>query len=179
MPPNLPGQNPGDNHRPKPDSGPDKEPKPPLCIPPFCPDLSDLDPDAGKKIFISGNDIPDITANADIALSSGQPATLHYIRPGHPRHWWDYERNNPNPCYRNKISGLSCEEYPFASSAEGGERNQPTLRLVPRSQQSTQGARLGAFYTVCKVVPNDPIEGEFEVRTSMNAKTGHSCPGKP
>lgn len=40
--------------------------------------------------------------------------------------------------------GMSCDEYPFASTKEGGKRAR--TRVVPLSENHSQGGQLSAFY---------------------------------
>jgi len=85
------------------------------------------------------------------------PFWLTRKSPPHSRSWI----RNAMPC-RTKVSGVtSCDEYPFASTQEGGRGNRArvSLRPVPVREQSVQGGRLSAFYRACRVSP---------VRTSSN-----------
>ena len=58
---------------------------------------------------------------------------------------------------------LWCDEYPFASTLEGGQANGSSLMLVPATEQMYQGGMLSAFYAACSVVANDPYDGMFGV----------------
>lgn len=69
MPPIIPGKWPGGNNRPKPDPDPGNGPKPPVCIPPFCPPIGDQNNDAHRgRIQIQGNDLPE-----DMSWAWSQP----------------------------------------------------------------------------------------------------------
>ena len=48
---------------------------------------------------------------------------------------------------------FECDEYPFASSEQGGPGN--TLKWVPAKENSSQGGRLGGLYTTHRVMPGD------------------------
>jgi RHS repeat-associated protein len=53
-----------------------------------------------------------------------------------------------------RIRGVtSCDEYPFASTEEGGAGNRArvSLRPVPVLEQATQGGLLSVFYSACRI----------------------------
>jgi transglutaminase-like putative cysteine protease len=52
----------------------------------------------------------------------------------------------------------ACDEYPFASTVQGGELNNPSLRLVPLPEASPQGNSLRWFYEGCEVSAFDDFE---------------------
>ncbi|MFJ5548737.1 NucA/NucB deoxyribonuclease domain-containing protein [Streptomyces sp. NPDC093225] len=57
-------------------------------------------------------------------------------------------------------SGLSCDEYPFASTKEGGTALGSFYRgvaWVPRAEQNSQGGLLSSFYRTNRVLENDPF----------------------
>jgi hypothetical protein len=111
------------------------------------------------NIIFPGIDTPQTTEHISDAIATGQPSTLDYIRPGNSRAWL---RTDPR-CMGNvaSVSGSWCDEYPFASTAQGGPG--ASLRLVPAWEQMLQGGLYSAFLSACKVLPNDPIEGTFGV----------------
>lgn len=49
-----------------------------------------------------------------------------------------------------RVEGLSCDEYPFASTEEGGRGllpdREPSIRAVPRRANSSQGGTLRGCY---------------------------------
>jgi hypothetical protein len=71
-------------------------------------------------------------------------------------------RNAP-ACLGNvaALSGLWCDEYPFASSREGGPGS--SVMLAPAWEQLIQGGYLSAFYGLCKVTPNVSPDDAFAV----------------
>ncbi|MFF0746704.1 NucA/NucB deoxyribonuclease domain-containing protein [Streptomyces sp. NPDC004111] len=93
----------------------------------------------------------------------------HYERIGSPRplHRQDdpvKQTDNRNAvCPRNAVPpapGLSCDEYPFASTKEGGLRlakEDRGTRWVPASEQNQQGGKLTTFYKQYRVLVNDPF----------------------
>ncbi|MHB8845004.1 MAG: RHS repeat-associated core domain-containing protein [Nitrospirota bacterium] len=113
------------------------------------------------NIFFSGMETPQTTKHIADALEEGKPAKLHRISPPHNRNWI----YKTAACKGNDSSstGLWCDEYPFASAEEGGSDLTTSTRLVPDWEQQIQGGKLGAFYTACKITPNQRIEGEFVV----------------
>jgi hypothetical protein len=101
----------------------------------------------GGKIFVSGGDYMTATQHDLSAISGGSPALLNRIIPSWPRGWlasqWE--------CFRPPFSGKDCDEYPFASSAQGGQFNGPSLKLIPIRDNRGQGSALGRFYGRCNV----------------------------
>jgi hypothetical protein len=69
-------------------------------------------------------------------------------------------RNNRRQVCHGKPpkKGWSCDEYPFASTEQGGTSVSPANRStawVPRSENSRQGGILGSFYKVNRLLPRD------------------------
>ncbi|XP_028393191.1 uncharacterized protein LOC114517599 [Dendronephthya gigantea] len=85
--------------------------------------------------------IPDVCDNMRDAINSGKPSTLNRI-------------TNPTEIAKNRrdsgcpnlirVPGENCDEYPFASSRQGGRG--AAIRNVPKRQNSIQGGLLGSFY---------------------------------
>lgn len=97
---------------------------------------------------------------ADAIGLNNRPSILHRRQPTGNRRWY----RNVQPCKGNITaqSGKSCDEYPFFSTEEGGEG--ASLRLVSAFEQLwLQGVHVGMFYSVCNVVPGDPIKKTFAV----------------
>ncbi|MFZ6682149.1 NucA/NucB deoxyribonuclease domain-containing protein [Undibacterium sp. Tian12W] len=69
--------------------------------------------------------------------------------------------------------GTSCEEYPFASSYEGGIGG--TVAKVPPKSNSGQGGVLSAFYRFCDVVPEVFPLNEFVVVPVASAPVSFQC----
>ncbi|NJK63447.1 MAG: hypothetical protein HC921_12865 [Synechococcaceae cyanobacterium SM2_3_1] len=86
----------------------------------------------------------------------------------------EWERGSPPwyskfaPCDQS-IPGdkLSCDEYPYASSLQGGKLNyqvnRVSISLVPEKEQSHQGANLKASLNKALVVSNDRAKGWYGV----------------
>lgn len=69
-------------------------------------------------------------------------------------------RNNRRQVCHGKPpkKGWSCDEYPFASTAQGGTSVSAINRStawVPRSENSKQGGILGSFYKINRLLPHD------------------------
>ncbi len=69
-------------------------------------------------------------------------------------------RNNRRQVCRGKPpkKGWNCDEYPFASTAQGGTSVSAVNRStawVPRSENSKQGGILGSFYKINRLLPHD------------------------
>ena len=111
------------------------------------------------NMFYPGNDTPITTAHIAMAIAGGQPARLNRISPGNPRGWL---RSTPQ-CSGNValLSGMWCDEYPFASTRQGGPGS--SVMLAPAFEQMLQGGKLGAFYGLCKVTPNVAPDDGFAV----------------
>jgi hypothetical protein len=107
----------------------------------------------------------------DIAknITAAQNGPGHYGRPGsgHPLHHLTNaakQRQNYNAvCARRVVGpppkkGLSCDEYPFKTTNEGGTKlSQASRRTawVPTSEQNSQGGFISSFYTANRVLSND------------------------
>ena len=80
---------------------------------------------------------PAIAAHIRTAQAAGKPAILHRVSP-RPRN------RRPGACRGWRGPG-SCDEYPFASTAEGGP-GKASIASVPLWEQRRQGGDLLAFY---------------------------------
>jgi len=90
---------------------------------------------------------PGIFENIDTAIKSGKPSLLH-------------RETSRSAIRRNRREAIgafsgtgSPDEFPFASSKEGGKGAQ--VRGVQIGEQLRQGAALGLFYRVFKIGNND------------------------
>ena len=107
-------------------------------------------------IFMPGSDVfeaaqQDTDAILGYGTSEGvplgpRPVLLTYIPKAHDRGW--IYRASAVECMPRM--GLSCDEYPFASTEEGGQ-GQAAIRLVDPRDNSGEGALLSAFYRRCDV----------------------------
>ena len=103
------------------------------------------------NMFYPGADTYDTTHHIADAISMGYPALLNRIQPSHSRAWL---KTHPN-CAGNVawLTGLWCDEYPFASARQGGA-GRASAQLMPAIEQMIQGGKLSAFYALCKITPN-------------------------
>jgi hypothetical protein len=117
------------------------------------------------SIFHSTWLIPETTQHtAEAIYFRGKPGVLTRRVGSHPRGWL---KSTPE-CKGNvpKVSGKWCDEYPFASTKQGGQANRPSLKLVSAKEQQVQGGLLGGkfgFYKACRIVPGDPHREDFGV----------------
>lgn len=98
-----------------------------------------------------GGDTPETTAHIVDALRS-QPALL--TRAAHPastssRAWY---QGDPR-CAGSPRDAMSCDEYPFFTSLQGGPG--ASLRLVPGWEQNRQGGYLRNFYATCGIAEGE------------------------
>jgi hypothetical protein len=92
--------------------------------------------------------VPNIAAHISKAQGNGKPVELTYLGPNSATQ----TSNRKAACgsfaatAAEKTAGkTSCDEYPFASTAEGGAG--ASTAAVPPSEQSSQGGTLSSFYT--------------------------------
>ena len=92
------------------------------------------------EFSLSGS-MPDVAANIQAAQQAGHPNLLHRITSRSA-----IRRNRRQACGSvTCASGESCDEYPFASSQEGGTGAR--TQCVPAGQQNSQGGTLSSFYS--------------------------------
>jgi hypothetical protein len=72
-------------------------------------------------------------------------------------------------------AGESCDEYPFASTYQGGPLS--TVAGVPLTENWLQGGILSWFYAACRVAPDVPYFNEFVVIPVLAAPTAFQCGG--
>lgn len=70
-------------------------------------------------------------------------------------------------------AGSSCDEYPFASTYEGG--GGATVRRVPLIEQYSQGGTISIAYTLCGIIPEIPGLKDFLVIPVVSAPRSFSC----
>ncbi|WP_193199654.1 NucA/NucB deoxyribonuclease domain-containing protein [Nostoc sp. MG11] len=105
-------------------------------------------PQAGLKaqslptITFSRSRIPNIASHIATAQARGYPSILTRTTISA-----EIDQNRREAC-RNFISqppnNTSCDEYPFASSREGGAGS--SIRAVPPTEQNIQGGIISSFY---------------------------------
>jgi Deoxyribonuclease NucA/NucB len=106
-------------------------------------------PDHERRLpvfVVSSKRTPAIAAHIRAAQAAGKPAILHRISPI-PRD------RRPGACRGWRGPG-SCDEYPFASTYEGGP-GRSSIAGVPPSEQATQGGDLIGFYTRNRIGDGD------------------------
>jgi hypothetical protein len=91
---------------------------------------------------------PAIAAHIRAAQAAGKPAMLHRALPT-PRD------RRPGACRGWRGPG-SCDEYPFASTIEGGPGN-ASIAGVPVQEQRRQGGDLAGFYRRHRIGNGDPF----------------------
>jgi RHS repeat-associated protein len=109
--------------------------------------------DCGLPVFMPGGDTPETTAHIVDALSSNAGWSV-LTRAEHPdstsnRRWYQGDSR----CAGEVGDALSCDEYPFYTSRQGGPG--ASLRLVPGWEQDKQGGFLSAFYGACGIGQGD------------------------
>jgi RHS repeat-associated protein len=120
-------------------------------------------------------------------------SVLNHLGREHPRGWLDQAINIKKDFDKGIIAGAlgipisniprsyARDEYPFATTVQGGEANWNmdlvSVRVVGNLESSTQGGLVGAFYNDARValVAGDPDLSRFGVLTSSTAarKSGY------
>lgn len=125
--------------------------------------------------FISGGDLPETTDHIHYAIHTLRKSYFLNALPvggGYPRGWLDSA-----PECQGRRSDQFCDEYPFASTFQGGQKNAPSLRLVSAAEQRRQGTAIRWFYKRCKVgrSPVPTKDSLFIMVTQNTGKTGYVC----
>jgi RHS repeat-associated protein len=125
-------------------------------------------------VLYPGLDTPQTTRHiADALALNPSWANLKRISPANSRAWL---ATDPRCVGRSGgMTGLWCDEYPFASSEQGGQGNGASLRLIPGWEQALQGGKLSAFYGLCNVKANDSVDGWFGVVPTGSPVTLWTC----
>ena len=90
--------------------------------------------------YVHYSTTPLIAAHVAVAQAPGWPDGLTYLGPNNPLQ----QVNRDAACPRGKYRGMSCDEYPYASTAQGGAG--ASTAPVPIREQWVQGGELGRFY---------------------------------
>jgi hypothetical protein len=116
--------------------------------------------DFTPTIAFSAAQLPEIAAHIQRAQVAGQPGGRPSGRPLERLTGPQVNRNRRARCprslvrrYRRERPGGSCDEYPFASSAQGGSGS--SVANVPQRENSSQGGQLGVFYDRERILLND------------------------
>ncbi|WSQ23532.1 NucA/NucB deoxyribonuclease domain-containing protein [Streptomyces zaomyceticus] len=114
---------------------------------------------------VDGKRTPEIAINDQSAIDRGKPNILHYAARG--KRATDQVRQLAG-CGSAWAGPLTCDEYPFASSMEGGLGAQ--LRSVSIAEQRIQGGTLSAFISANKLKAGD----EFQVMVINVRRDGNT-----
>jgi hypothetical protein len=107
------------------------------------------------KVTFSRAKGPGLGKNFDNAVAAGEPTRLTKVSAAAR----DANRRAALRGQPPAPAGQSLDEYPFASSAEGGAGSH--VMAVPRAEQNYQGGVLSAFYQKHKIQPGDQFDVEF------------------
>jgi hypothetical protein len=117
----------------------------------FVPPPSAIPP---PEVHYSPSKFPFIHQNIKTAIASGKPSRLKYLQDSAKA---DANRRAALASHRPAKSGFSLDEYPFASTYQGGAGAQ--VREVPETEQDMQGGKMSTFYQKNKLQDGD----EFNV----------------
>ncbi len=110
----------------------------------------------GTPIFMSGQIDVAAATNHDIEALAQYPAWVALNRkyPANDNSW-----KNSDPICQAKLPGQNCDEYPFASTQQGGGAAvpRPSLKAIDGPQNQLQGSKLGSFYSGCSIQVGDPF----------------------
>lgn len=120
-------------------------------------------------VFMRQSVIPAITQHVAASQAAGRPNVLH--RTANPLLIAANRLAATGKCLVGATllpaAGISCDEYPFASTYEGGLA--ATVRFVPLHEQLSQGGTLSSFYALCSIVPEVPGLQDFLVVPVISA----------
>lgn len=117
--------------------------------------------------------VPNICSNDCYAiLCAGKPTTLHRDSANASANRALTACKSPNRCANNPSDSNSCDEYPYASSQEGGKGS--VTRCVPATENSRQGGTLSSFYTSNGITHGDAYNVAFASTHGLQYCSG-SC----
>ncbi|SPO25720.1 uncharacterized protein UTRI_03085 [Ustilago trichophora] len=117
--------------------------------------------------------VPNICSNDCYAIQcAGKPTTLHRDSANASINRANTACKSPNRCANNPSDSNSCDEYPYASSKEGGAGS--VTRCVPSTENSRQGGTLSSFYTANSIVDGDAYNVAFASTSGLQYCSG-SC----
>ncbi|MFI9718266.1 NucA/NucB deoxyribonuclease domain-containing protein [Streptomyces sp. NPDC052396] len=106
---------------------------------------------AGLNIGKPGSSIP-LTRATEAQKDANRNAVCGpNVKPGPGDIWWKVDPND-------KGTQPSCDEYPFASTTQGGTAYAPpnrAIKWVPLSENNSQGGILKNFYDTYHILPGD------------------------
>jgi hypothetical protein len=100
---------------------------------------------------------PEIGKNFDEAVNDGHPTTLNRVTSKIARR---ANRRDALAGHTPAPAGQSLDEYPFASSSQGGAGAR--VAPVPAAEQNYQGGVLGSFYQNNGILDGDPFNVRFD-----------------
>lgn len=118
---------------------------------------------ANQAKLVTMKQLPNILANIRNQVANGAPTILTRLQ-------YDLAHINANreavcPASRPRPTGMSCDEYPFARSYEGGYANGvggwawvPTGENDLQGENDQQGGFISAFYQYQRVMDGEPYE---------------------
>lgn len=114
------------------------------------------------NIFVVGDDTSEARDHIGDAQSVGYPAILNRISPPHDRAWLRKFKGPGKIC--DGGYGTDCDEYPYASSHQGGPNGFVSLRSINSYQNQHSGRLLAQFYRKCNINSGDsykvlPVKG--------------------
>ncbi|KIS69430.1 uncharacterized protein UMAG_11931 [Mycosarcoma maydis] len=117
--------------------------------------------------------VPNICSNDCYAIQcAGKPTTLHRDSANASANRAKTACKSPNRCANNASDSNSCDEYPYASSREGGTGS--VTRCVPATENSRQGGTLSSFYTNNGITDGDAYNVAFTSTSGLQYCSG-SC----
>ncbi|SJX62993.1 uncharacterized protein SRS1_13816 [Sporisorium reilianum f. sp. reilianum] len=117
--------------------------------------------------------VPNICSNDCYAIQcAGKPTTLHRDSADATANRALTACKSPNRCANNPSDSNSCDEYPYASSQEGGAGS--VTRCVPSTENSRQGGTLSSFYTNNAITDGDAYNVAFASISGLQYCSG-SC----
>lgn len=135
--------------------------------------LTLLHPTSAATLTWDCTRIPNICSNDCFAIQcASHPTTLHRDSASASTHRAATACKSPNRCANNPSDSNSCDEYPYASSQEGGAGS--VTRCVPATENSRQGGTLSSFYTNNAIEDGDAYNVAF-AGTSGLQYCGGSC----
>ena len=124
-------------------------------------------------IFILGDNYAQVRDHVGDALGNGYPSMLSAKSSPYPRGWLDKHKKSGKEC--DGGAGTDCDEYPWAASMEGGEKNSPSLRSVDRYQNRGAGSTIRWFYQNCKIKKDDAGQKYKVIAIKGLSESGYIC----
>ena len=128
-------------------------------------------------IFFDSESMPAITRHITSSIENGSPNVLTRTDSYNAmkNRLWAYAMCAAlsQPFFPRTPGANSCDEYPFASTQEGGMF--ATIWFSPVSEQNRQGGLISSFYTNCRIRENDPEFGVFAVVPVVSTGVPYEC----